>query len=242
MVYTLPPNFAAFGISASGIGDANVKQLLGTAHLAPTVAGTPDVNAKQVGGQTATASGTVTFPNAMLASTTNITAGTITTTTNLTTNNDKTGYGLSAPAIQAIWDAATSALTTAGSVGKAIVDTLATLLSRITGAVMLGSAYTAPDNTSAQAAAASASSADGKASTLITNVAAVPTALLDFASGVETNLTVRQWMRATLALQLGISTDIAGTYVIKRKDGTTTAVTITHDSSGNRSAVTYGSL
>lgn len=42
----------------------------------------------------------------------------------LTTNNDKTGYGLSATAIQAIWDALTSALTTAGSIGKRIVDFL----------------------------------------------------------------------------------------------------------------------
>lgn len=39
--------------------------------------------------------GTFTFPtNATGASTTNITAGTITTATNLTTNNDKTGYSL----------------------------------------------------------------------------------------------------------------------------------------------------
>lgn len=55
-----------------------------------------DVNTTQVGGQTASASGTVTFPAATLASTTNITAGIITTTTNLTTNNDKTGYSLTA--------------------------------------------------------------------------------------------------------------------------------------------------
>lgn len=45
-----------------------------------------------------------------------ITGGTI------TTNNDKTGYSLSAAAIQAIWDALTSALTTAGSIGKLLVD------------------------------------------------------------------------------------------------------------------------
>jgi hypothetical protein len=40
------------------------------------------------------------------------------------TNNDKTGYSLSAAGVQAIWDALTSALTTAGSVGKRIVDYL----------------------------------------------------------------------------------------------------------------------
>lgn len=38
------------------------------------------------------------------------------------TNNDKTGYTLSAPGIQAIWDALTAALTTVGSIGKLLVD------------------------------------------------------------------------------------------------------------------------
>jgi hypothetical protein len=47
----------------------------------------PPVNATQIGSQTASASGTITFPNATLASTTNITAGTITTATNVTTVN-----------------------------------------------------------------------------------------------------------------------------------------------------------
>ena len=63
-----------------------------------------------------------TFPAGTVANTTNITAGTITTATNLTTNNDKTGYGLSAAAVQAIWDALTSALTTVGSIGKKLAD------------------------------------------------------------------------------------------------------------------------
>ena len=53
----------------------------------PGTAGTPDVNMKLVGGQTASASGAVTFPNATLASTTNISGGTITTATNVTTVN-----------------------------------------------------------------------------------------------------------------------------------------------------------
>ena len=101
-----------------------------------------------------------------LATPTNITAGTITTVTNLTnaptagdltatmkasvttaataatptaaavtgavgsvtagvtvaTNTDKMGYGLSAGAVQAIWDALTSALTTASSIGKKLAD------------------------------------------------------------------------------------------------------------------------
>lgn len=50
-------------------------------------------NMVQVGGQSASASGTVTFPNATLASTTNITAGTITTVTNLTNERSKYMHG-----------------------------------------------------------------------------------------------------------------------------------------------------
>lgn len=40
----------------------------------------------------------------------------------VSTNNDKTGYGLSAAAVQAVWDALTSTLTTAGSIGKRLAD------------------------------------------------------------------------------------------------------------------------
>lgn len=58
---------------------------------------------------------------------TGVTIPTTTSVTNgvtVTTNNDKTGYGLSSAAVQAIWDALSSALTTAGSIGKRIVDFL----------------------------------------------------------------------------------------------------------------------
>jgi hypothetical protein len=91
-----------------------------------------------------------------LATPTNITAGTITTTTNLTNlpaitsnwltaagiaagalngkgdwNIGKTGYALSSAGIQAIWDALTSALSTVGSIGKLLVDNInATISSR----------------------------------------------------------------------------------------------------------------
>lgn len=47
----------------------------------------------------------------------------------VTTNNDKTGYSLSAAAIQAIWDALTAALTTANSIGKLLVDNVNTTIS-----------------------------------------------------------------------------------------------------------------
>ncbi len=100
----------------------------------------------QIKTQAVTAAGAVTVPGT-IASATNITAGTITTTTNLTnaptagdfTATMKTSLNAATPvvtlaagAIQAIWDALTSALTTAGSIGKLVVDNLnATISSRM---------------------------------------------------------------------------------------------------------------
>lgn len=48
--------------------------------------------------------------------------GSVTAGVTVTTNNDKAGYGLSAAAVQSIWDALTSALTTVGSIGKKLAD------------------------------------------------------------------------------------------------------------------------
>lgn len=48
--------------------------------------------------------------------------GSVTAGVTVTTNNDKTGYGLSAAAVQAVWDALTAALTTVGSIGKKLAD------------------------------------------------------------------------------------------------------------------------
>ena len=76
------------------------------------------VNATKVGGQTASASGTVTFPNATLASTTNITAGTITTVTNLT--NAPTSGDLTATMKTSVTTACTASTPTAAAVTGAV--------------------------------------------------------------------------------------------------------------------------
>lgn len=58
---------------------------------------------------------------------------------------DKAGFALSSAGVQAIWDALTSALTTAGSVGKLLVDNLnATISSRLSSA-----SYTTPPSVAA---------------------------------------------------------------------------------------------
>lgn len=65
------------------------------------------------------------------------------------TNNDKTGYTLSSAGVQAIWDALTSALTTANSIGKLLVDNInATISSRLASAsiTLTGGAVTVGTN------------------------------------------------------------------------------------------------
>jgi len=54
--------------------DSSVTQILGTAVSSPATAGILDVNVKNIDNDAASASGTVTFPNGTVASTTNITA------------------------------------------------------------------------------------------------------------------------------------------------------------------------
>ena len=130
--------------------------------------------------------GTITFPaTATLASTTNITAGTITTASNLTTNNDKTGYGLSAAAVQAIWDALTSALTTAGSIGKKLADWA--IGSSQTGDSFARLGAPAGASVSADIAAAKADTAAIKAKT--DNLPAAPASTTNITAGTITTTT-----------------------------------------------------
>lgn len=195
-LYTRGTGAGQINQPANGMVDINAVRLLGTAISTPATAGILDVNVKNIDNDAASASGTVTFPNATLASTTNITAGTVTTATNVTTvnglaagvitaasiaadaitdakvasdvtiasvtgavgsvtgavgsvtagvtvstNNDKTGYGLSSAAVQAIWDALTSALTTAGSIGKYLLDHVVGTLAAGTHTAQSGDTY-----------------------------------------------------------------------------------------------------
>lgn len=118
---------------------ANATQILGTAISTPATAGILDVNVKNIDNDAASASGTVTFPNATLASITNITGGTITTLTTYTGNTPQTGDNfarLGAPA-----GASVSADIAAMKVDTAaiLVDTGTTLDGRIPAALVGGS-------------------------------------------------------------------------------------------------------
>lgn len=137
----------------------------------------------------------------------------------VTTNNDKTGYGLSSAAVQAVWDALTSALTTVGSVGKRVADFLT------------GDAYV---RLGAPAGASHAA-----------DIAALPTAnanadaLLDRTAGVETGITPRQGMRLMVATLVGKLSGAATTTVtIRDTTDAKNRVVATVDADGNRSAVT----
>jgi len=111
-----------------------------TTHFGGTAgtfaSGRPEVNLN--GDLTATMKTSVT--TAATAATPTVTAGTV---------SDKTGYALSSGGVQAIWDAATSALTTVGSIGKWILDKLDVVVSTRLASV----SYTAPPSAASNASA-----------------------------------------------------------------------------------------
>lgn len=99
----------AAAIAADAITDAKVASDVTIASVTGAVGSVTGA----VGSVTGNVGGNV------VGSVASVTAG-----VTVTTNNDKTGYGLSAAAVQAVWDALTSALTTVGSIGKRIADNL----------------------------------------------------------------------------------------------------------------------
>jgi hypothetical protein len=114
------------GTFSAGRPEVNVSHWRGTAAAAPTTAGIPRVAIEAAADFAQVAADKV-------WSSTTRTLSAFGFTVTVGTNNDKTGYSLSSAAIQAIWDALTSALTTAGSIGKRIVDNIdATISSRAT--------------------------------------------------------------------------------------------------------------
>lgn len=125
----------------------------GTNNVIPTVATVTNVttvNGLASGVITATSIAADAITDAKVASDVTIASvtgavGSVTSGVTVTTNNDKSGYALSNAGVQAIWDALTSALTTAGSIGKLLVDNInATISSRLASA-----SYSAPPSAAA---------------------------------------------------------------------------------------------
>lgn len=170
------------------------------------------------------------------------------------TNNDKTGYTLSAAGVQAVWDALTSALTTVGSIGKRLAD-------NVDAAVSSRSSHAAADvwaattrtlssfGTLAADVWASATRtltagtnivlAKGTGITGFNDIAAAD--VLDLANGIETGLTLRQAMRLLAAAEAGKLSGAATTTITIRNAvaDTKARITATVDADGNRSAITW---
>ena len=147
-------------------------------------------NVVTIGGQTVSASGTVTFPNATLASTTNITAGTITTVTNqLTASQIATG----------VWtDTTAGDFTTASSIGKSVMNGVA-LGTGLTINAYTGNTVQSGDSF-ARLGAPSGASVSADISVVKTDVLAIPTSnptVSQIATGVWTDTTAGDFTTAS---------------------------------------------
>lgn len=196
---------AAGGLYTRGTGAGQINQANN---------GQVDTNVIRIGGTTQTArdiGASVLLSPGTGTGQISITAGAIT----VGTNNDKTGYGLSAAAVQAVWDALTSALTTAGSIGKLLVDNInATISSRLASA-----SYTAPDNTSI---AAIKVVTDKFVFTVTNKVDATIQLASDFAQGAADKV----WLTAARTLTaFGFSVTITAGSVQAIWDAATSALT-----------------
>lgn len=122
---------AGAGLSAAGPAGDPWSTLVPASYAAGTagyIMGAMSTKISYLPSATAGAAGGLTIAGANAEMTVNITGnltGNVTGSVgNVTTVSDKTGYALSSAGVQAIWDALTSALTTAGSIGKRIADYL----------------------------------------------------------------------------------------------------------------------
>ena len=171
---------------------------------------------------------------------------------------DVSGLPSAGTIADAVWDEALSGHTNAGSAGKALADveTDATAILTDTGTTLPAQISGLNDPTAAAVATAvrselttelaridadvSSRAATGAAMTLTTGERdAVAAALLDLANGVETGITTRQALRATLAALAGkVSGMDTNAPVFRAGDDSKDRITATTDANGNRSAVT----
>jgi hypothetical protein len=198
----------------------------------------PAVNATQIGGQTASASGTVTFPNATLASTTNITAGTITTATNVTTVN-----GLAANVITAA-SIATDAID-ADAIAANAIDAGAIATGAITNAKFaagaIDAAAIATDAITAAKIAADAIGASELATDAVNEIVAAVFARAFNAK--MSSLTFEELTALMATVLLGKASGMGtATGTFRNLADNADAVVATQDADGNRTAVTRNAI
>lgn len=148
-------------VAGTGVGQARyVASYVGATKVAtitPNWVTTPDTTSvvqvfggssagadiATINGQTASASGTVTFPAATLASTTNITAGTVTTATNVTTVNGLAANVITAASINAAAITAAKFATDALDANALAATAVAEMQTGLATTAALGTAQTA---------------------------------------------------------------------------------------------------
>jgi len=178
------------------------------------------------------------------------TAGTFGSYLDAAISGVSTGGVSAADIADAVWDEALSGHTSAGSAGKALADAETDAASAASGVAGLN------DPTAAAVASAvrtelatelgridddiTSRAAAGDAMTLTSGERnSVATALLDLANGVETGITTRQALRATLAALAGkVSGMDTNAPVFRSGDDSVDRITATTDANGNRSAIT----
>lgn len=217
---------------------ADVQFWNGTQVATPATAGVPDVNVKNVGNQTASAAAGVTFP-ASIASPTNITAGTITTATNLT--NAPTAGDFTATMKTSIGTAvaASAVASVTGNVGGNVTGSVGSVVGAVgsvTGAVGSVTGLTASDVGAIKAKTdnlPASPAAVGSAMTLTSGERdSIGAALLKLDLSTITGEAARSVINAIRALR-NKWTFVGTTYTVMKEDDSTTAWTsvVTPDAS-----------
>ncbi len=240
---------------AAALGLSRVDVAVST-RLAPTTPGrTLGVSA---GGQVGPDWANVGNPTTSV----NLSGTTVGTATTLTTNNDKTGYRLSATGVDDVWDEVQSGHTTAGTFGKYLdaavsgvstggvsaADIADAVWDELTSGHVTASTFgllmqTIAGYIDTEVAAIKAKTDNLPASPAgvsdIPSANTIADAMLDRSGAIETSITPRQALRLILAVAAGKVSGAATSNITFRNVGDTKdRLNATVDANGNRTAVT----
>lgn len=132
---------------------------------------------------------------------------------------------------QSVWNALKATITTANSIGKHLIDSLLGVLDTGTHKPQSGDAYNIVNSvTYGNQAIKNAIPSASSVATEVSNIT------------IDGTLDLQATLALITAIIGGIAEVNGNSVVFKRHDGVTTAVTVVHDSSGNRTEVTIGTL
>ena len=153
--------------------------------------------------------------------------GSVTAGVTVTTNNDKTGYGLSSATVQAIWAALTSQMTTVGSIGKKLGDwVVGTIDTYIGNTKQTGDAYARLGAPAGESHAADVAAVKAETTTIQVNTGDIqtrlPAALVD--GRLDSNVSaIGNSTSALAAFKQAVKGNVVGTVGV----GSTTTSIIT---------------